>query len=95
MDHNEHPPHRLLFVGLGAVVALIAVIALIAFLLFGLAKREDTSGSATQTAKTFATKQQVSSSISDVDMSLKQAQADQAAAKSALNEDKNRLKVGN
>jgi flagellar basal body-associated protein FliL len=94
MDTEQTPrsSRRLLFVGLGAVIALIILIAVVAFALAGGTKQESNTppASSDNVTSTETAKQ----NLTDVESSIKQAQTDQAAAKAALKEGDKQIKVG-
>lgn len=95
MEQTPSSSRRLLLVGLGAVVLLIIAVAVVAFALFGTTKHENNATTTTGSkGSTVATKDQVKQNLSDVNDSIKQAAADQAAAKAALQDSSNQVKVG-
>lgn len=85
MEHTHHPSHRLLLIGLAAVVALIGAVALVALLLVGPGKHEATSLVPTKSnTRQLATKDEISKDIDDLNASLKQFSSDHEATNAVL-----------
>lgn len=74
------------------VVALLVLIAFVAYLAIGGAKKDATTSKADTSS--VASTDDVSKQMTKLDASLQKAKADQAAAKTALDDDVHRIKVG-
>ena len=89
--------HHLLWFGIGAVILLVVIIAGLSLLVAGNTKKETAaspSPSAPPAVKV-ATKEDVQKNLSTLNESMKQAQLDQAAAKTAIGDAKTQVKVSN
>lgn len=95
MEQTSHSSRRLLLVGLAAVVGLILVIAVAAFVLVGTTKKAAPKTAASQQPVHVATKADVNQSLSNLNSTIKQASADQAAAKAAIAAGENQVQVAN
>lgn len=94
MQQTQHSSHRLLLVGIAAVVGLIIIISAVAFLLVGSTKRSTDSVNNTESKTRVATHEDVKKDLAELDDSLEQFAVDQAAAKTVLQDGQNQVKVG-
>lgn len=87
---------RLLWIGVAVVVVLL-VATLVAYLVIGNSKEEVATNPSPSSSPeaTVATNDEVKQDLSLLDAAAKQAAADQAAAKAALKDGSNQIKVGN
>jgi len=94
MEQTQNSSRRLLWAVVGAVVvvALVVVIAVVALL--G-TKKEPAAKTQASTQSQSVTKAQVQQDLSELDSTMKQASADRAAAKAAIKDGTNQVKVGN
>lgn len=92
IDQTTQPSRRTFLIGIGAAVGLILCVSVLAviILFFG----GDKSRKTTTTDPKVVTKQTVEQNLNDATTSLEQTKTDQAAAKAAIDDDKNRVKVG-
>ncbi len=88
--------YKLLWIA-GASIVVLAIIIGIVFAFVPQEKKNSTTSSTTsqKTTATVATKSDVQAKIDKLGENIKQATADQAAAKSALSDSKKQVKVGN
>lgn len=77
---------------IAGVVALLLLVAFVAYLAIGGAKKD--TANKTDSSSTVASNDEVKQQMTKLDTSLKKANADQAAAKIALDDDTHRIKVG-
>lgn len=94
MQQTQRSSHRLLLVGIAAVVGLIIIISAVAFLLVGSTKRSTDSVNNTESKARVATHEDVKKDLAELDDSLEQFAVDQAAAKTVLQDGQNQVKVG-
>ncbi len=94
MEQTQKPSKRLLWVGIAVVVVIVLVVAVAVYTLLGTSKQEAVSPSPSPTVQAVATKDEVNQNLATLDGSLKQAAVDQAAAKAALKDGTNQIKVG-
>lgn len=85
--------HLVLMGGIVAVVVIIAV-AITLFAMLNTTKKEAATTASPSPTPTVATKAQVQQSLAELETTMKQAASDQAAAKSAINDGTNQVKVG-
>jgi sensor histidine kinase regulating citrate/malate metabolism len=96
-DQPQKKSYKLVWI---AGVSLSAFVVILGATFYLVAQSPNSSKDKTSTAavvtatKTVATKDEVKKSLDNVTSTLKQAAADQAAAKSALGDSKNQEKVG-
>jgi septal ring-binding cell division protein DamX len=100
MDSSElqtpQKSRRLLWFGVGAVVLLIVVIVGLSLLMASTTQKEATANESSSPAATpVVTKDEVTQNLSTLDASIKQAQAEQDAAKAALKDSQTQVKIGN
>lgn len=94
----EKKSMRIVWIVAGALIALVVVVGAVLYFMLGAGTKPETaqtspSPSASPEA-TVATKEQVKQNLSDLDTSIKQAVADQAAAKAAIKDSSKQVKVG-
>lgn len=77
---------------IAGVAALLLLVAFVAYLAIGGAKKDATTKSSTPS--TVASTDDVNAKMSKLEASLQKAKADQIAAKTALDDDAHRIKVG-
>lgn len=92
MKQSQHASNRLLWaiVGFAVIVLLVAVITALSMM----GVKKDAATPLPSEAPRVATKDKVRQNIALFDASMKQATLDQAAAKTALADSKNQIKVG-
>jgi hypothetical protein len=96
MDQMQKPSRRLIWVGIGGAVLVIVVIVTIIFAVVGsFTKKEAVTTTPSATEETVATKDEAKQNLATLDASVKQAAADQTAAKAALKANEKQIKVGN
>ena len=97
MEQTQQQPSRnRLWIIVGIAVFILVMLGAIFYFVFGTVKPESTSTTATTTTTvTTATKEDVQKNLSEARETLKQATTDQAAAKAAMDDSKNQVKVGN
>lgn len=86
---------RLLWIGIGAIVLTILVVVVIALVLNGSKKEEVASTKEAEQTATVASNEDVKQNLAVLDATIKQANTDQSAAKAALKDGTNQIKVGN
>lgn len=86
MESAQLKSRRNLLIGIAAAAGLVILISLISYAIFGSTRREDPAPDAG--ADKVATKEEVQKNLSDAEVSLKKATADQNAAKAAQKDDK-------
>lgn len=92
----EQQSKRLLWVGIAAVIVLVAIIVGISFMMASMSRQdEQTAKTASPSASTVASKQEITENLSTLDASVKQATKDQTAAKEAIKASQNQTKIGN
>ncbi|MDB5176521.1 MAG: hypothetical protein JWN75_189 [Candidatus Saccharibacteria bacterium] len=94
MDQMQKPSRRLLWVGIAGVVLLIIVIITVAFILVGSTTKPAAVSTVAPSEETVASRDKVKQNIATLDASVKQAAADQAAAKAALKANEKQIKIG-
>lgn len=99
MDQTQQNSRRLLLVLVAVVVIIFITATAVMIALFGTPKKQATTSTEVSSAQTtqtaVATKDDVQQNLSELDTSIKQAESDQTAAKAALNDSKNQVKLGN
>lgn len=97
MEQSHKTDRRMALVGVAVVVIVIAAIVVASVLLFGSTKKETESNSAASPTPTptVATKDEVQQSLTNLDETMTQAAADQDAAKSAIKDGTDQVKVAN
>jgi len=96
MDQIQKPSRRLIWAGIvGVVLFIIIIVTTIFMLVSSTTKPETTTSTSTQTEATVASKDKVKQNLATLDADVKQAAADQAAAKAALKSNEKQIKVSN
>lgn len=89
---------RLLWIGI-TIAAITAFVVIATVVVFNNSKKEEAVSSNSTSAETqdaaIATNEDVKQNLSELDATLKQATTDQAAAKAALKDGTNQIKVAN
>jgi len=94
MEQTKKSSKRPLVIGLAVAVVVIAVIAVVSVVILNSTKKEAAVSPSPSPTPTVATKEQVQQSLAELNATMKQAATDQAAAKSAINDGNNQVKVG-
>ena len=100
MDKVQQSSKRLVWTIIGVAVVVFVVISGILYILFGMSTAGNkpaatTNKSQSSTAQATATEQDVKNNLNQLNAAIKQASLDQQAARTAINEGKNQVKVGN
>ena len=96
MEQTQKTDRRMALVGVAVVVVVIAAIVIASVFIFGSTKKETASTTASPSpTPTIATKDEVQQSLTNLDSTMKQAATDQAAAKAAIKDGTNQIKVAN
>jgi flagellar basal body-associated protein FliL len=95
MEQSQKTSRRMLYVGLVAVVVVIIAVIIGALAMLGTSKKEVATSTNTAVAPQIASKDDVKQSLAQLDTTMKQAATDPAAAKAAIKDGTNQIKVGN
>ena len=96
MEQTQKPDRRMALVGIAVVVVVIAAIIIASVFIFGATKKETASTTPSPSpSPAIASKSDVQQSMTSLDTTMKQAATDQAAAKSAIKDGTNQIKVAN
>jgi len=92
MDKSQHSSRRLLWIGVVAVVVVIIAVVAAMVMLFG-TKKEPVADKSVTVKSTVVTRDDIRQNLATLGASVKQAKADQDAARAAIN-DENHIKLG-
>ena len=95
MEQSQNSSRRLILIGVAVAVVVIVVMVVVSLTMLGTVKKETKTAVDKPVAVSVASKNDVDQSLAKLDATIKQAAADQASAKSAINEGTNQIKVGN
>ena len=92
-EYTPQASRRTLFIGIGIAIGLIFFISLVSIVLFG--GNKGGNGSLGQSSSGVTTETKAKQALSDAEKDLKRSADEQAAAKAALKDADNQIKVGN
>lgn len=96
MEQTQKTDRRMALIGVAVVVVVIAAIVVASIFIFGSTKKETASTTTSPSpTPTIATKDEVQQSLTNLDATMKQAATDQTAAKAAIKDGTNQIKVAN
>lgn len=96
-DQPQKKSYKLVWIAGASLATFVIILGATFALVSQTAKKEDAKTATTTTTssdQTVASKDEVKKSLENVSSTLKQAATDQAAAKAALGDSKNQVKVG-
>lgn len=95
MEQTNTNSNRKVYIGVSVVLVLVVAIAVTAYVMLGTTKKAPVAKTTTTSKPTVATKSQVQQNLAALDVVMKQASADQAAAKTAISQGVSQEKAAN
>ncbi len=93
-QESEQKSFRFVWIAAASLVVFFVVLGIALLLVTQSDTNQNTATSENVSGSQIASKEEITSNISTLSGSIKQSVADQTAAKAALDDDKNQIKVG-